>query len=96
VDLVSELGTKTPSSAKRTADELQCGWRTVCVALWCHSHQTSHGKNILYYTANILVWVGQTGETWTSFWASVRLNGWVYVAGAQGVALLFNEFQYQQ
>jgi len=41
-------------AAKQTADELQCGQRTVCAALWCHSHQTSHGINILYYMANIL------------------------------------------
>jgi len=32
-------------------------------------------------------------ETWTSFLVSGGLNGWVYVARAQGVALLFDECQ---
>jgi len=50
------------SAAKRTADKLQCELKTVCAALWCHSHQTSHGTNILYYAANILVWVGYMGR----------------------------------
>jgi len=54
VDLVSEQCT---SAAKRAADELQCELRTVCADLWCHSHQTSHETNILYYTAKILAGV---------------------------------------
>jgi len=56
---------------------------------------------IRQYTIILLIfWSGWgrqpgCGETWTSFWVSERLNGWVYVARAQGLALLFNEWQYR-
>jgi len=60
-------------------------------------------RQAYYHTANILFWVGrwwvdgQAAERWMSFLVRGRLNGWVYVARAQGiVAILFNECQYEQ
>jgi len=40
------------------------------------------------------IWRHGSRKTWTSFCVSGRLNGWVYVDRAEGVALLFIECQY--
>jgi len=54
-----------------------------------------------YYIILLIFWSGWgrqagSGETWTSIWVSVRLNGWLYVARTQGVAILFKECRYGQ
>jgi len=84
----------TPSTLNGP-DELQYGLWTencVCCPLVSQTSDKPWDKN---YIILLIFWSGwgkraSSGEIWTSFWVSVRLNGWVHVARAHEVALLFN------